>query len=124
MDPVSILSITAVTAMISVGFTVIVQYFPKVNVAWGGLPKEHKKFIVLAGYLVVGAAVAWGGCIAAVKNLIPQLLCAQPASFAEYALGVFFAVGGGQSVFGLAPEAAAVTEVIAERDAAVLAETK
>ena len=114
MNP-SLLSVAGITTVISLVFTVLVQYVPVVNVKWGGLPKETKKFIVLAGYFVFGAAVAWGGCIEAVKNFIPQLLCVEPATFLDYAFGVLIAVGAGQGVFGLAPEVEAVTIAKEER---------
>ncbi|MFA5808733.1 MAG: hypothetical protein WC935_00165 [Thermoleophilia bacterium] len=105
---VNLLSVAAVTTVISLIFTILVQYFPVINVKWGGLPKETKKYVVLGGYIVVGAVVAWGGCLDLLVKFIPQLLCVEPAAFLDYLGGVVIAVGLGQGVFGLAPEAEAV----------------
>jgi hypothetical protein len=123
MNP-EIISIASITTFIALVVTAVFQYAPKLNVWWGGLAINHKKLGVAALYLVAGAVVAWGGCIVALKEIFPALLCAQPATFIDYAFGVFLAVAMGQGVFGLAPEAKAVTEVKAERDAAILAATK
>lgn len=107
MNP-SLLSVAGITTVISLIFTVLVQYVPVINVKWGGLPKETKKYAVLAGYVVVGAVVAWGGCLDLLVKFIPQLLCVEPAAFLDYLGGVIIAVGLGQGVFGLAPETQAV----------------
>jgi hypothetical protein len=60
-------------------------------------------------YLVVGAVIAWGGCIVALGEVFPQLSCVEPATFIEYAGGVLTAVAFGQGAFELAPTAKAVT---------------
>ena len=64
---------------------------------------------VLGAYIVIGAVVAFGGCIEALKELIPALLCSDATTFTQYVFAVLLAVGGGQGVFGLLPELKDVT---------------
>jgi hypothetical protein len=109
------LSIAAITTFISLVVTALFQYAPKLNVWWAARPTEEKKRLILAMYAVAGAAVAWGGCIAPLGKVFPQLGCVEVATFLEYIGGVITAVAFGQGVFGLAPEAKAVTLAKAAR---------
>jgi hypothetical protein len=105
----TILSVAGVTAILVLFATVLLQYFPKLRIAWGGVKSEVKMLSVLAAYFVVGAIVGFGGCLPELKELFPKLICADTASFIEYAFAVLFAVGAGQGVFGLLPELKDVT---------------
>ena len=103
------LSVGGITTVIVLLLTALFQYAPKLRVVWGGVKSEYKMLIVLASYIVVGAIVAFGGCIEALKELIPALACVDVPTFAQYAVAVFFAVGSGQGIFGLMPELKDVT---------------
>ncbi|MDD1678664.1 MAG: hypothetical protein LUO93_05720, partial [Methanomicrobiales archaeon] len=66
-------------------------------------------------YIVIGAAIAFGGCIAFLAAIIPQLLCSTVPSFFSYAFAVALAIGAGQGIFKLMPELKDVAEVKAAR---------
>lgn len=98
-----ILTVASVTAIVSVLFTLAFQYFPKLKDVWASVGSEAKRIIVLALYLVVGALIAFGGCLDILAQLIPQLLCTDAMTFGQYAIAVVFAIGAGQGVFQLLP---------------------
>lgn len=104
-----LISIAAITTFVSLVVTALFQYAPKVSIWWASKPTNTKKLIIAGVYLVSGAVVAWGGCVAILASAFPQLLCVSPATFVDFAFGVFLAVAAGQGVFGLAPETKAVT---------------
>jgi hypothetical protein len=108
----NILSVAGITTIVSFILTLILQYFPKVRVWWGGVKSEYKSMGFLLGYFIVGAFVAFGGCLAFLVNLIPQLLCVSAPLFLEYVFAVLLAMGAGQGLFALLPEH---QEVIAAR---------
>jgi hypothetical protein len=105
----TILSVAGVTSILVLIITVLLQYFPKLRTAWGGVKSEVKMLSVLAAYFVIGAVVGFGGCLPQLKELFPALLCADTATFVQYVFAVIFAVGAGQGVFGLLPELKDVT---------------
>ena len=111
-----LLSVAGITTIIALGLTVLFQYVPVLRTKWASVPGEAKKAIVLGMYIVVGAVVAFGGCIQALGNIVPKLGCVPLPDFLTYAFAVVIAVGAGQGVFGLLPEAADVTVAKAVRD--------
>lgn len=116
-----LLTVTGVTTLLVTIFTLLFQYFPGLRVAWAGLKSEWKRLIMLGIYLVVGAIVAWGGCLPAIKSAFPALLClAEPAPIMTYVLGVLVAIGAGQGIFTALPELRDVAEAKALRDGTVL----
>lgn len=120
--PTELLSVAGITTIVALLFTLVFQYAPVLRVKWGGLKKEIKQLVVLGIYIVVGAIVAFGGCVAAIKAVIPALLCVEPLSFLQYVFAVVIAVGAGQGVFSLLPEKADVTDAKEERDSLVVFE--
>lgn len=105
----NILSVAGVTSILVLFITVLLQYFPKLRTAWGGVKSEVKMLSVLGSYIVIGAIVGFGGCLPALKEVIPALQCSDTATFLQYVFAVMLAVGGGQGVFGLLPELKDVT---------------
>jgi anaerobic C4-dicarboxylate transporter len=110
-----ILSVAGITSILVVIITLLFQYFPVLRVKWGGVATNVKMLIVLALYLVIGAVVGFGGCIALFVKLIPNLLCSDPVTFFQYAFAVTAAIGSGQGVFSLLPELKDVTIAKAAR---------
>ncbi len=107
-------SVAGITTIVVLIFTVVFQYFPGLRLKWAALASEVKKLIVLGLYLVSGAIVAFGGCIVALKAIIPALLCSEVSPFLSFVFGVLIAVGAGQGVFGILPE---LEDVKAAREA-------
>ena len=99
-----LLSVAGVTSIIVLLVTLLFQYFPGLRTFWGGIKSEAKMLIVLAIYIVVGAFVAFGGCIPGLTEYIPGLICSDAPTFFQYVFAVLLAVGGGQGVFSLLPE--------------------
>lgn len=110
----SILTVAGITAILVTLFTVVFQYVPGLRTRWGGLATDVKRFIVLGLYLAAGGAVAFGGCVDALIELIPQLMCSTAIGFSEYAIATLIAVGAGQGIFDLLPE---ISDVIAAKAA-------
>jgi hypothetical protein len=100
----TILTVTGVTSILVILISLLFQYFPGLRVKWGGVNSEVKMLSILAAYILIGAFVAFGGCIAFIKNLIPSLMCSDVPTFFQYVTAVIIAVGGGQGVFKLLPE--------------------
>lgn len=115
-----LLSVAGITTIVALLFTLVFQYAPVLRVKWGGLKTEIKQLVVLGLYIVVGAVVAFGGCVEVIKAIIPGLLCVEPLSFLQYVFAVVIAVGAGQGVFSLLPEKVDVTVAKAERGFDVL----
>lgn len=113
MSP-ELLSVAGITTVVALLFTVVFQYVPGLRTRWGAVGSELKKAIVLGMYVVVGAIVAFAGCVPAIKAFIPAFLCVPVPTFLTYFFGVVIAVGAGQGVFGLLPE---VGDVTAAKDA-------
>lgn len=111
----SILSVAGVTTVIVFILTLLFQYLPGLRTKWAGVKSEVKMLSVLGAYVLIGAVVAFGGCIEFLGNLIPSLLCSDAPTFMNYVFAVFVAVGGGQGVFSLLPELKQVTAVKVER---------
>jgi hypothetical protein len=107
MEP--ILTVAGVTTVIVFLVTLLFQYAPGLRTKWGGVKSEVKMLSVLGAYIVVGAIVAFGGCIPKLTEFIPSLLCSDAPTFMNYVFAVFVAVGAGQGVFGLLPELKDVT---------------
>jgi hypothetical protein len=110
-----ILSVAGITAVIVSLVTLVFQYFPGLRVKWAGLKSEYKRGIVLGLYVIVGAVAAFGGCVAFLASIFPNLLCSDAITFLQYVVGVLFAVGAGQGVFELLPELKDVAVAKAER---------
>lgn len=110
-----ILTVAGVTAILVTILTLVFQYFPGLRVKWAGIATEWKRLIILGLYFVFGAFVAFGGCLAALAALIPQLLCVDSATFLQYVIAVIIAVGSGQGIFELLPELQDVQAAKAER---------
>lgn len=104
-----LLTVGGVTSIIVLLVTILFQYFPGLRTFWGGIKSEAKMLIVLAIYIVVGAFVAFGGCIPGLTEYIPGLICSDAPTFFQYVFAVLLAVGGGQGVFSLLPELRDVT---------------
>ena len=98
------LTVAGVTTILVFAITLALQYFPKLRVKWAGLATNVKMLIVLGAYIVIGAVVAFGGCVELLASLISQLQCADAPTFIQYAFAVMVAVGAGQGVFSLLPE--------------------
>lgn len=99
----NILTVAGVTAVIMFILTLLFQYFPGLRVRWAGLKSEVKMLSVLGAYIVIGATVAFGGCVAFLASLIPQLQCTDTITFMQYLFAVLVAVGAGQGAFTLLP---------------------
>lgn len=110
-----LLSVAGVTTVIMFLLTLLFQYLPGLRVKWAGVKSEYKMLSVLGAYVVIGAVIAFGGCLAFLANLFPALLCSSAASFLEYIFAVMVAVGAGQGVFSLMPELKDVTAARIER---------
>jgi hypothetical protein len=110
-----LLTVAGITTIVVIIFTLLFQYFPGLRVWWGGQKTEVKKLIILALYIVVGAIVAFGGCLQSLRELLAALSCYSPAQFLEYVIGTLIAVGAGQGVFALMPELNDVREARAMR---------
>lgn len=110
-----ILTVAGVTAILVTIMTLIFQYFPGLRVKWAGVASEWKRLIVLGLYFVFGAIVAFGGCLPAVAQFLPQLLCVDSATFLQYVIAMVIAVGSGQGIFELLPETQDVTAAKYER---------
>jgi hypothetical protein len=111
----SVLSVAGVTTIIVFILTLFFQYAPVLREKWAGVKSEVKMLSVLGAYILIGAIVAFGGCLQFLADLIPQLLCSDAPTFMNYVFAVFVAVGGGQGVFSLMPEMKRVAAVKAER---------
>jgi hypothetical protein len=111
----SLLSVGGVTTLLVLFLTVLFQYIPGLRVVWGGVKSEVKMLIVLGVYLVIGAFVAFGGCLEFLAKLIPQLECVDAPTFFSYLWSVAVAIGAGQGIFSLMPELKDVSEAKAER---------
>ena len=99
-----ILSVAGITSILAVIVTLIFQYAPGLRILWGGLASNLKMLVVLALYVIVGAVVAFGGCVAIFAQFVPSLLCSDGVTFVQFVVAVLIAVGSGQGVFGLLPE--------------------
>ncbi len=110
-----LLSVGGVTTLLVLILTVIFQYVPVLRVQWAAVRSEAKMLIVLAVYVVVGAIIAFGGCIAFIAALIPLLLCSTAPTFLNYVFAVAVAIGAGQGIFSLMPELKDVTAAKATR---------
>jgi hypothetical protein len=104
-----LLTVGGVTTIVVLLTTVLFQYFPGLRTLWGGVKSEVKMLLVLALYIVVGAFVAFGGCIPGLTEYIPGLICADAPTFFQYVFAVLLAIGGGQGAFSLMPEKKDVT---------------
>lgn len=104
-----LLSVGGVTTVLVFILTLLFQYVPVLRVKWGSVPREHKKLIVLGTYIVVGAFIAFGGCLPFLLALLPSLLCVSAMPFFEYVIAVAGAIAVGQGVFSLMPELDDVT---------------
>jgi hypothetical protein len=111
----SILTVAGITTLLVTIFTLIFQYFPGLRVKWAGLSGNIKRFVVLALYLGVGAFIGFGGCVEALLDLIPSLLCSTTAGFGEYVIAVLLAIGAGQGIFEFLPELSDVALARANR---------
>ena len=111
----NILSIGGVTALLVIAVTLILQFAPGIRVKWGGLPSNAKKGIIVLLYVLGGAVVAFGGCVAFIASIFPQLLCVDAPTFVGYLASLLVAVAGGQGFFNLLPELDDVEEAKALR---------
>jgi hypothetical protein len=109
-----LLTVGGVTTLLVLILTILFQYAPGLRTQWAGVKREVKMVSVLGAYFVIGAIVAFGGCIALLAALIPQLQCVAPLTFFQYAFACAMAVGAGQGIFGLMPE---LGDVQATKDA-------
>jgi len=98
------LTVAGVTSILVFVITLVLQYFPKLRVKWAELASNVKMLLILGAYIVIGAVVAFGGCVALLAGLIPQLQCVDAPTFVQYAFAVMVAIGAGQGVFSLLPE--------------------
>lgn len=103
-----LLSVGGVTTIIVFILTLVFQYAPGLRIKWALVPTEYKKLAVLGVYIVVGAFIAFGGCVPALLSLLPSLLCVSAMPFFQYVIAVAGAVALGQGVFSLMPELADV----------------
>jgi hypothetical protein len=110
----SLLSVGGITTLLVLILTVLFQYVPGLRVLWGGVKSEVKMLIVLGVYAVIGAFVAFGGCLAFLASIFPQLECVDAPTFLSYLWSVAVAVGAGQGIFSLLPE---LKDVSAAKDA-------
>jgi len=111
----NILNVAGITAILVFIITLLFQYFPGLRVKWAGLRSDVKSLVVLGIYLIIGATVAFGGCVAFLAQIIPQLMCADALTFIQYVFAVLVAVGAGQGIFALLPELQDVTAARSER---------
>jgi len=111
----NILTVAGITAIISFVITLALQYFPVLRVKWAGLKTEVKMLSALGAYALVGAIVAFGGCVAFLASLLPQLQCVEPVTFVQYIFAVLVAIGAGQGVYSLLPQTKDVTGAKIER---------
>ncbi len=104
-----ILSIGGITAIISVLVTLVLQFVPGLRVKWAGLSSAFKGLAILGMYVIVGAVVAFGGCVEFLKAIFSTLLCSDAPTFVNYVIAVLMAIAGGQGLFNLLPELADVS---------------
>jgi hypothetical protein len=116
----SLLSVGGITTLLVLVLTLLFQYVPGLRVIWGGVKSEVKMLVVLAVYFVIGAFVAFGGCLEFLANLIPQLQCVDAPTFLSYLWSVAVAIGAGQGIFSLMPELRDVSEAKFEREGLVI----
>jgi len=98
------LSVAGITTIIVFIVTLVLQYFPKLRVKWAALKSEVKMLSILGAYALIGAIVAFGGCVDLLAGLLPQLQCVDAPTFIQYVFAVMVAIGAGQGVFSLMPE--------------------
>jgi hypothetical protein len=112
----SLLSVGGITTLLVLILTVLFQYVPGLRVIWGGVKSEVKMLVVLGIYFIIGAFVAFGGCLEFLASIFPKLLCVDAPTFLSYLWSVAVAIGAGQGIFSLMPELGDVTEAKYDRD--------
>jgi O-antigen/teichoic acid export membrane protein len=103
-----------ITGAVTVLASLILMYFPGLNVWFAAKPSEYKQWFFLILTVLVGAAIATSSCL----NLWVFMACDKVGAMTlvQVVVAVLIAVPVNQGVYRVLPEPKAVTMVKEERE--------